>query len=349
MLEKKRQAQKSAPTGDDVARRAGVSRTAVSYVLNGVSDKHVSEETRSKVLQAVEELGYHAHSTARALSKGHSEEICLIADFPLTPFPTETIVSAAQQSALQYGYSIVVYFCYGLTSEQRRVLLQKIFARRPIGILSGGPAFTAEDAALAHQMGVEHIVLMSLSSQPVTNEHEITLPIIEVGHLAAQHLLERGHRRLALVQPDDPVQHSPFLQRLEGMHSAMDEVADTTLDILPLHLSVASANAVVDSYMTRSRAERPTGIYAFSDEYAVLLLREFSRRGIRVPQDVALVGTDDLPLGEFVWPSLTTIRFDSLSLGQRAVEMLVALHKGKPLPEEFSRPAMPELIQRESS
>ncbi|TMC23991.1 MAG: LacI family transcriptional regulator, partial [Chloroflexi bacterium] len=118
-------------TSVDVARRAGVSRTTVSYVLNGNWDGHVSDETRKKVLQAAEELGYSTHSSARALRKGQSDEICLIIDLPLTVHRIELLVSV-QQYAFQHGYAPVAYFCYGFSPEQVHTLLLKIFARRPM-------------------------------------------------------------------------------------------------------------------------------------------------------------------------------------------------------------------------
>src|SRR5215471_9948776 len=95
-------------TSADVARRAGVSRTTVSYVLNdnGRRKGHVSEETRAKVLQAAQELGYSTHRSARALRKGHSEELCIIVDLPLTVHRTELVVSL-QQHAFRYGYPSV--------------------------------------------------------------------------------------------------------------------------------------------------------------------------------------------------------------------------------------------------
>src|SRR2546428_2968719 len=98
-------------TSADVARRARVSRTTVSYVLNetGRRNRHVSEETRAKVLQAAQELGYSTHRSARALRKGQSEEICIIVDLPLTVHRTELVVSL-QQHAFSYGYPSVVYF-----------------------------------------------------------------------------------------------------------------------------------------------------------------------------------------------------------------------------------------------
>jgi LacI family transcriptional regulator len=96
-------------------------------------------------------------------------------------------------------------------------------------------------------------------------------------------------------------------------------------------------------------ANRPTGVYAFNDEYALALLAALMRRGIGVPHDVALVGTDDLPMSAYVWPTLTTIRFDGSDIGKRLVDILDTLHKGLSLLEELARPLVPELIVRESS
>jgi len=333
-------------TSLDVARRAGVSRTTVSYVLsdNGVRNAHVSEETRAKVLQAAQELGYSIHSSARALRKGHSEEICVIIDLPLTVHRTELLVSL-QQYAFLRGYTPVVYFSYNLSTEQVQELLLKIFGRRPMGIFATARSMTAEHVALAKHMGVENIVLYSV--KPVEYAHTIILPTMSAGYLAAQHLLERGHRHLGLVHPSDPLHKYGFLQRLEGMRSAIAGAPEVTLDILPLQYSPSDAHALVDTYLTG--ADHPTGIYAFNDEYALLLLGALTDRGIQVPCDVAIMGTDDITFGEFVRPTLTTIRFDDISIGQRAIEMLITLYKHQPLPEELSHPLIPHLVPRGST
>jgi LacI family transcriptional regulator len=342
---------RTSPTVDDVARLAGVSRTAVSYVLNerGQRNKHVSEAARAKVLQAIQELNFRPHSLARALSKGYSEELVWIVNIDPTPFTMEMITSVQRQAAL-YGYTPVMYFAQHFSDEERKALYETIFARRPIGLLVGSLTFSAEDVALAHELGVNHIIFIALREVSIERTHAIVFPSRALGYLAARHLLERGHRHLALVQPDDRVQEVAFLQRLEGMQAAMAEETDRAglaLDILPLHLSSSSAHALVETSLMA--AERPTGIYAFSDEYAVVLLGALTRLGIRVPQDVALVGTDNLPLGTFVWPSLTSMGFDAIDMGKRAVDMLHLLHQGLPLPEELTRPLIPQLIVRESS
>src|SRR5260370_27424831 len=110
MGERKQQVPRQKPlTSVDVARKAGVSRTAVSYVLNGIQNTHVSEETRSKVLQAAQELGYHMHSSAQSLRKGRSNEIGLITETPMSSNDAETYLSILQ-GVLSQEYMPVLYY-----------------------------------------------------------------------------------------------------------------------------------------------------------------------------------------------------------------------------------------------
>lgn len=347
----------NSPTVDDVAKRAGVSRTAVSYVLNerGQRNKHVSEAARGRVLQAMQELNFRPHSHARALSKGYSEELVWIVDVDLTPFAIE-MVTSIQRRASFYGYTPVMYFAQYFSSEERKALYQTIFARRPIGLIVGSQTFSAEDVAHARAMGVNHIIFIAFQEMQIEGTHSIVFPSRALGYLAARHLLERGHRRLALVKPDESLQEEAFLQRLEGMQAAIAEEteksnqsdkANVSLEILPLHRSASSARELVETSLIGGN--RPTGIYAFSDEYAVVLLGALTRLGIEVPREIALVGTDNLALGTFVWPALTTMGFDAIDMGKRTVDVLHILHQGLALPEELTKPLVPQLVIRESS
>ena len=352
MAEKKRRgAENSAITLDDVAQKAGVSRTAVSFVLNenGQRNKHVSEETRAKVQQAIQELNFQPHLLARALRKGRSTELVGILDTTITPFGLE-VMDSLQQHAMRYGFTPVTYASQGLSAEQRSLLYQTIFARRPLAIITTPTHLTAGDVARARLAGIEHIVFFSFRQEPLEGTHSIIFPSEALGYLAAQHLLERGYRHLALVRPDDPthtIQDVAFLQRLEGMRSAIGEQAGVTLDILPLQLSVEAAYALVET--TLRGGHRPTGVYAFNDEYGLLLLGALTRSSIRVPEEIAVVGTDNLAVGAYVWPSLTSISIDARDIGKRTVELVHTLDQGVPLPKELMQPLLPRLIQRGST
>lgn len=354
MEEKEQSVSRQKPlTSVDVARRAGVSRTAVSYVLNGTRSAHVSEETRAKVLQAAQELGYHLNTSAQTLRKGQSNEICILSSIAPSANDAEIFV-ATQQHALLYGYIPVVYYVGGLTDQQRRELLIKILARRPLALFLTPDCLSIEDIALAQQMGISHILLSA--EEPIEEHFSTTLPSVsvptfEAGYLAAQHLLERGHRALGLVRPSESRHRLAFQQRLKGMRAAIVGAglteAEVRLEILPMCLSMSDAYAVVDTHLTGP--QRLTGIYAFKDEYALPLLGALNDRGIRVPQEVAVIGTDNVAFSAFVRPALTTISIDNIALGQRGIEMLAALQKGETLPEELTRPIVPQLIVRAST
>lgn len=344
-------------TSVDVARRAGVSRTAVSYVLNGIQTPHVSAETRMKVLQAASELGYHLNTSAQALRKGQSSEICILSSVTLSTNDTEIFVSM-QQHALRLGYIPVVYFVGGLTNEQRRELLVKILARRPLALLLGPDCIDAGDIALARKMGIEYILLGA--AEPIEEHAQkdpdiatlpaLSIPTREIGYLAGRHLLERGHRSLGIIYPDEDRHQLAFLQRLKGMRAAIADSgfsATVRLTILPMHLSMPAATALVAEYF--ATPESPTGVYTFNDEYALPLMGAFSDRGLRIPQDIAVIGTDNVAFSAYVRPALTTISFDNRAIGQLSIEILAALHKGGPFPQELTRPPAPELILRAST
>src|SRR5260370_11553780 len=148
---------------------------------------------------------------------------------------------------------------------------------------------TNDELALARQMGVEAIVL--LSPRAVENIPTIIFSSTSPGSLAAGHLLDRGHRHLGIVQPVNPSLAYLFQERLEGMRTVLAGVPGTTLEIFSLDLSLASAHALIDTW--QERPERPTGIYAFNDEYALCLLAALTDRGIQVPGDMAIVVPSD--------------------------------------------------------
>lgn len=352
MVEKKQQsARQKSLTSVDVARKAGVSRTAVSYVLNGIQNAHVSEETRVKVLQAARELGYHLNASAQALRKGQSNEVCILSNTAMSANDAEIFV-AMQQYALQHGFIPVVYFVGGLSADQQRELFVKILARRPLALFLTPDCISAADLAQARQMGVEHVLLAS--AEPIEAHFSTTLPFVtvptrEIGYLAAQHLLERGHRSLAIVRPYDARHELAFLQRVEGMRAAIAHTGlqDVRLDVFSMHLTMVDAHALVDTYLTAPG--RPTGIYAFNDEYALPLLGALHDRGIRIPQDIAIIGTDNVSFSAFVRPALTTISFDNAALGRRGIELLAALQRSEPLSAQLTQPLVPELILRAST
>lgn len=158
-------------TSADVARRAGVSRTTVSYVLNGVQDAHVSEETRQKVLQAAQELEYHPHPSAQTLRKGSNNELAMVSTLPMSLNDAE-MVGTFQLEALLHGFLPVTYHLGNMDEEEQAAIYPKILARRPDALFGYIDALSSKIIALAHQMGIEHIIMMS--AEPFTTSDPVS-------------------------------------------------------------------------------------------------------------------------------------------------------------------------------
>lgn len=135
------------------------------------------------------------------------------------------------------------------------------------------------------------------------------------------------------------------------MQAALEESGqlDTRLDILSMELTAADAERLVTDVLNMSDHDRPTAIYAFNDEYSLPLMGALLDKGQSIPQDMAVLGTDNVSFSEFVRPALTTITLDNMSFGQRAIGLILALQKGEPVPQNVISAAMPELIQRAST
>ena len=170
--------------------------------------------------------------------------------------------------------------------------------------------------------------------------------------MAAAHLLDRGHRRVAIIRPADPVQKRPFKLRHRGMKKAMAAFTDATLTVLDwpagnMMPTLEAARTFMNDVVRVGKA--PTAIYAYSDDHAFPLVRALGERGVRVPRDIAVLGTDDMAYGELSSPSLSTIRFDSSPLGERAVALINSLITGEPPEERFLKAPAPYVVQREST
>lgn len=348
---------RSLPTSRDVARKAGVSRALVSYVLNGTRSAHVSAETRARVLAAVEELGYHPSSSARTLRRGRSDEIAVALGHG--PFFVD-VLRAMEDRATQLGYILTPYLLGEAAPQRRAMLGRRLFERRPAGIVTFPSLIGPDEMERARRLW--DLTWVYIALKPVDEAPTICLRLVDAGDLAAQHLLKRGHRRLALIVPthstslpDDSASPPPRSRlhvdlRLAGMRRAMGRYAQTThatLTRVPMQPSLEGARRIVDAWLRDD--ERPTGVYGFNDECAFLLLAALHEQGVRIPGEIAVVGTDDTSFCQLSYPTLTSIQYDPLGIGERAIDMIDVLSKGEPLPPHLSVCPSPRLIHRGSS
>jgi DNA-binding LacI/PurR family transcriptional regulator len=310
----------------------------------------VSTEKRERILAAANELNYRPLHSAQSLRRGYSSEFSIFFPAPYNSRINE-IIETIHETGLAGGCVVTQYSwnCHR-DPERKREAFRAMLSRRPLGIFCSLLDLEREEIEEAMAGGVERILVLDVERHD--DLATFYLPVEAIGRVAATHLIEQGHRRIAVLRPADPVQKRPFRLRLRGMKKAtiaMDNVSLGIFDwprgnIVP---TLDAARAFVAKLV--DMRDRPTAIYAYSDDYAFPLMRALREAGIQVPSELAILGTDDLPIGEQYAPSLSTIRFDKAALGERAVALINALITGEPAEERFLLVPVPYLVHREST
>jgi LacI family transcriptional regulator len=338
------------PTQIDVARRAGVSRATVSYVLNGTTNGKVpiSAETRQRVVEAIEALGYVPDARARALRSGDTKTLGLIIPDIRNPHFWET-AEGVEQEARKAGYHLLVSNI-ALKHEYANEIFTDLSHRRIDGLILMGSFTIASQEA--HD-----------SLSPFFKRH---LPIVEISdHYNVQYDVDRvsanyytatteamsyllglNHRRIGLlygVAMPELAQDRllPYREALLAAGLPIDE-----------QLIMQCGPTIEDGYQTTFRLlqlpQRPTAIIAINDLLAIGALRAISDAGLRVPDDISLLGYDDISMAKYLVPRLTTVSKDITALGRTAVNLLLARIQKPDRPNHTEqRPAC--LIIREST
>ncbi|WP_338701636.1 LacI family DNA-binding transcriptional regulator [Streptomyces sp. Q6] len=292
------------PTSSAVARHAGVSRATVSYVLNGQAAGRVSAATQAKVKQAAQDLGYVPHAAARSLRSGSSALVLIAVPADKVPAfgPLFAGFVARFQTALEeYGYTGVLH---GARADRSPLDTARAWAElRPAAVLTTfGAPLTEESVALLHRSGTRAV--LSLGPAPTPGAHGITIDQEEIGAVAAAHLLATGRRALGVVVPDERGLDSFSGPRLAGARAAARAFPGATVTPLPLAPTEESA-ARARQAISEGHVD---GVFAYNDEYAMLLMRALQDAGVDIPGEVALVGADDLLLARLLRPRLTSVR-----------------------------------------
>ena len=307
------------PTQADVARAAGVSQATVSQVLNNSALFAVPEETRRRVLAAVEALGYVPDHTARSLRTRKTYTIaCIIPDIANPFYPA--FARGVQDVAEQRGYDLIMYSTDGVAEKEQKCL-RSIQQGRADGVIVVLFGLTARSLFPLLETSVAVVRLEA------TRKASGLLPLDNLfvdnvigARRAVEHLIGRGHRRIGLITggPEAPPRQSRgagYRQALEGAGIAPDIALERSGDFR----AEGGYACAVDLL---SMPEPPTAIFAANDMMAMGVLAAARARGRRVPQELAVVGFDDIPTASLTNPALTTVAQFPDQLGQRAAEML---------------------------
>jgi len=302
------------PSIYEVASSAGVSVATVSRVLNGTGP--VSEEARRRVLHAVETLGYVPHGAARSLSTRRTMNVGVLLPDVHGAFFSE-IVRGIDLAARAAGYHILVSGSHSDLAETTAVL-QALHGRIDgLILLTAGIAAEWLRRTLPPRLPV---VLLHNSGEE--GEHDSIRIDNRLGaRLAADHLLDLGHRRIALIC--GPPGNADAQERRTGFREALAARGLAVQPRLELPGDFREESGFRAGERLAGQANPPTAIFAANDAMAIGCLAALRGRGLRVPDDVSLVGFDDIPIARYLTPALTTVQVPIAEIGGRALDRLV--------------------------
>lgn len=324
----------------DVAERAGVSLATASKVMNGRAD--VRQSTRETVAEAARQLGYESKRRG-----SESRRAVLIHFDTLTSPYSLQVLEGAEQAAHRAGVDLMVVSGDQTAAGLTRAWMADAAARGVEGVILVTTPIGARHARWSRDLRLPLIAIDPVSIDPDVNGIVvISATNWEGGATAVQHLLDLGHRRIGvLAGPTDSV---PARQRLQGYHSALGAAGVLWEEELIAHGDFSYADGQSGAERLLRLPEPPTAIFAVADTLAVGALRAARQHGIDVPEELSVVSFDDTMIARWTHPQLTAVRQPLFSMGQVAVERLLALSSD---PGLFAHPFKLEthLVEREST
>ncbi|MFB9317950.1 LacI family DNA-binding transcriptional regulator [Cryptosporangium minutisporangium] len=290
-------------TSTDVAKAAGVSRAAVSQILNGRGERF-APATRDRVQQIARELNYQPSAAARTLARGASELV--VGLLPHTTFGghLQDVVDTLTDELSAAGLTLVLRFSDSSSHSFERL----VQTMRPLAVVSI-TRLRDSDRSLLTELGIRLVEPHLDAREPV--DHRI-------GRMQAEHLVSRGYTRLAYAHLRDR-REDPFgPARADGVRDACRQAGLPATPILNLGIDADEARRELN------RLDLPRyAIACYNDDVAIALLSAAREAGLRVPEDLALIGMDNTPISNLVSPRLTTIETDIRGAGLRMAQMIV--------------------------
>lgn len=311
----------------DIAKAAGVTATTVSNVLRGKGS--VSAATRARVMKFVHELGYTPNLVARSLINGRTGVIGFVVPYMDNLFYAEAI-AAIERLAYAAGLRVFVTSLSGDDDEGRK-LLRDLALRRVDGIIVNAGTISPE--VIVASIGVSPpLVYCFWEGDELRVKLSVTADFVQGGQLAADHLLSLGHRRIGVIAHGSEADGESFAHypRVKGFRQAFSQQGfsfDPAL-LQPGESSLEGGKAA--GYQLLTLPERPTAIFATNDLMAIGAMSAAWELGLRVPQDLSVVGLDDISLACYVTPPLTTIAMDKVAIMSASLHLLLAAIEGLP-------------------
>ena len=323
----------------DIARLAKVSHSTVSRALH--HSPLVNPETGDKIRRIAEETGYRRSAVARSLVTRRTDTVGVVVTHIADPFAAE-VVGGIEDAALERGFSVILANSGGDPDQEVRAV-ESLEERRVDGIVVTSSRVGALYVPMLARMKVP-IVLLN-NQHPGDFVHSVMIDNVEASIAVTRHLIEAGHRRIAYI--GDRNGHQSDTERFEGYLTALAN-ADLMFDaglVAQGDGKPTGAPAAVERVM--AQPQPPTAIFCYNDMTALGVMREVRARGLKIPDDISVVGFDDIPFAEYVDPPLTTIRQPMHEMGRLAMRTLFGLLAGSDSTQNIKVPG--ELIVRRST
>lgn len=300
----------------DVAREANVSLATVSRVLN--NSPHVRESTRRRVQDAIDKLGFEPNLVASALMTKRTRLVALLVPDISNPFYAE-VARGVEDAAAELGYNCVICNVGGDTAKQAEYV--NVLRRKGIDGMIFGTANYDDKLVLDLSRGSYPLTLMA-RDVPAAEVNRVLVDDGAGGAMAARHLLELGHRRLAMVTEPGGIHSSQ--ERARGFREALDEAARDGVEAVYLEAEGSDiAAGLAAGRRLLDMTPRPTAVFAANDLLAIGILQAAREADTRVPDDLSVVGFDGTVMADVTQPPLTTIVQPMRDMGKAAVRLLV--------------------------
>ena len=331
----------------DVAEVAGVSTQTVSRVINFRPD--VSPETRAKVQQVIKQLGYSPNVIARSLSRGRSNTLGVVG-YGLGYYGPTSVLIGIEQKINELGFSLLLSLLDDFDPSKIDGILGNLLSRQVEGIIWAVPGNNKLIGQLSRRFKGITAPVVFLNKYKAEDDVVVAMDNRQGGRLATKHLLEGGYLRIGIIT--GPTDWWEAQEREAGWREALIEAGVDNLDQLLVNGDWTAASGDVGLHNLVAKSPDIDAVFACNDQMALGALQAARRLGIKVPQELGIVGFDDIPEAAYFYPSLTTIRQNAVALGALAVDQMCnyinALEKNEIfLPE--AQWIEPSLIIRRSS
>lgn len=311
----------------DIARMANVSRTTVSFVLNNRMDIKISEKTRKKVLGIAKQLDYYPHAIAKSLVKKHSKTLGLVWCEELSSIFSDMLIPQVilgiNNVALKKDYKILIQYIEKNKNKDNYYHLAR--EKRIDGIILSGPRSDDKEILKLKEEDFP-IVLIGQADKGDFSCSDINN--VEASKKIVNHLISHGHKRIAIIT-NAPLNYTASKLRLKGYKKALEDGKINFNEEMIGTGNFTSKSGYRAAQNLLSLKEPPTAIFVASDVVAFGAMDAIKKKGLRIPEDIALVGFDNINLSEYVDPSLTTINLPAYDIGMNAANLLINIIEGE--------------------